>query len=341
MGHRLRKKRGSSDENGIRATAGKADAGSRLDRFLATHASGFSRSRLKQLLLDGEVRVGARTIRDPAYRVKSGDSVKLRVPPAKPAKPHAQKIPLNIAYEDDQIVVVDKPAGIVVHPAAGNEEGTLVNALIAHCGNSLSGIGGEKRPGIVHRLDKDTSGLLVVAKTDKAHRKLSEQFADHGRNGPLVRAYLALVWGVPEPRRGVINAPIARDPRSRERMAVLPGGRRAVTHYALQERYAGEDGLPVASLVECRLETGRTHQIRVHLTRVGHPLVGDETYGAGFRSKASQMPPDARRLFARLRRQALHAYQLGFAHPGSGKPMRFESPLPADMARLIDALKTP
>jgi 23S rRNA pseudouridine1911/1915/1917 synthase len=339
MGHRLRK-RESSAENIVKAVAGKADAGSRLDRFLAAHAGDYSRSRLKQLLLDGEVRVSARTIKDPAYRVKSGDAVVLRVPPPQPAKPAAQKIPLKIVYEDDQIVVIDKPAGLVVHPAAGNEDGTLVNALIAHCGESLSGIGGEKRPGIVHRLDKDTSGLLVVAKTDKAHRALSEQFADHGRTGPLVRAYLALVWGVPDPRRGVINAPIARDPKSRERMAVLPGGRRAVTRYELRERYAGENGLPVASLVECRLTTGRTHQIRVHLTRIGHPLVGDEVYGAGYRSKASQMPPDARRLMPRFRRQALHAYQLGFAHPKTGETMLFESPLPADISRLVDTLKS-
>jgi 23S rRNA pseudouridine1911/1915/1917 synthase len=337
----LRKIREKPAENVVEATAGKGDAGSRLDRFLAGHARDFSRSRLKQLMLEGQVRVGGRTIRDPAYRVKSGDAVLLRVPAPKSAKPRAQKIPLDIVYEDDQIIVIDKPAGLVVHPAAGNEEGTLVNALIAHCGDSLSGIGGEKRPGIVHRLDKDTSGLLVVAKTDKAHRALSAQFADHGRSGPLVRAYLALVWDVPEPRRGVINAPIGRDPRSRERMAVLPGGRRAVTHYELRERYAGENGLPVASLVECRLATGRTHQIRVHLTRIGHPIIGDPLYGAGYRSKASQLRPDARRLVARLQRQALHAYQLGFSHPVTGKRMLFESPLPPDISRLVQVLNSP
>jgi 23S rRNA pseudouridine1911/1915/1917 synthase len=339
MGHRLRKQ-GIAVGNFVKAVAGKADAGSRLDRFLAGQATDFSRSRLKQLLLDGEVRVGARTIKDPAYRVKSGDEVVLHVPPPKPAKPVAQNIPLNIVYEDKALIVIDKPAGLVVHPAAGNEDGTLVNALIAHCGKSLSGIGGEKRPGIVHRIDKDTSGLLVVAKTDKAHRALSEQFADHGRSGPLVRAYLALVWGVPEPRRGVINAPIGRDPRAREKMAVMPGGRKAITYYELLERYAGEDGLPVASLVECRLATGRTHQIRVHLTRTGHPLIGDEVYGAGFRSKVSQMPERARKLMPRFRRQALHAYQLGFLHPLTNKPVRFESPLPKDISRLVDALKS-
>jgi 23S rRNA pseudouridine1911/1915/1917 synthase len=337
----LDKKQAGTSESVVKTVAGKGDAGSRLDRFLAAHASDFSRSRLKQLLLDGEVRVAGRTIRDPAYRVKFGDRIELTVPPPKPAKPQAQSIPLKIVYEDDQIIVIDKPAGLVVHPAAGNEDGTLVNALIAHCGGSLSGIGGEKRPGIVHRLDKNTSGLLVVAKTDKAHRALTKQFADHGRSGPLVRAYLAVVWGVPEPRRGTIDAPIARDPRAREKMAVLPGGRRAITHYEVRERFAGEDRLAVASLVECRLATGRTHQIRVHMTRAGHPLLGDEVYGAGFRSKVSQLTPEARRVMSRFRRQALHAYQLGFVHPTTRKTLFFESPLPPDMAKLVEALKTP
>jgi 23S rRNA pseudouridine1911/1915/1917 synthase len=324
----------------VRLRAARSDSGVRIDRFLAANAGEFSRSRLKQLLLDGEVRVGAVTIRDPAYRVKSGDEVELHLPPAKPAKPEGQKIPLNIVYEDDHIVVIDKPAGLIVHPAPGNTEGTLVNALIAHCGKSLSGIGGETRPGIVHRLDKDTSGLLVVAKNDKAHRKLAEQFADHGRSGPLQRAYLAFVWGVPEPRRGTIDAPIGRDPKSREKMAVLPFGRRSMTHYMLLERFAGQDRLPVASMVECRLATGRTHQIRVHMTRIGHPLLGDPLYGTGYKTKASQLGDEARRALARLKRQALHAYQLGFAHPATGKPMLYESALPADLARLAAALKS-
>jgi 23S rRNA pseudouridine1911/1915/1917 synthase len=337
----LSKQQEKSGEHKVKALAGKADAGSRLDRFLAGRAGEFSRSRLKQLLLDGEVRVSGKTVKDPAYRVKSGDKIELNVPPAKPAKPVGQDIPLKIVFEDAQIVVIDKPAGLVVHPAAGNEDGTLVNALIAHCGASLSGIGGEKRPGIVHRLDKDTSGLLVVAKTDKAHRALSEQFADHGKTGPLVRAYLALVWGVPEPRRGTIDAPIARDPKSRERMAVLPGGRRAITHYRLLDRFAGDNRLPVASLVECRLTTGRTHQIRVHMTRLGYPLVGDPLYGTGFKSKASQLGENARKLMSRVKRQALHAYQLGFAHPTTGKTMLFESQLPPDLAKLVEALKNP
>jgi 23S rRNA pseudouridine1911/1915/1917 synthase len=326
-------------ENVITTVAAKKDAGTRLDRFLTAHAGELSRSRLKQLLLEGEVRVGLATIKDPAYRVKSGDRIELHVPVPKPARPRGQNIPLNVVYEDDQLIVIDKPAGLVVHPAAGNEDGTLVNALIAHCGSSLSGIGGEKRPGIVHRLDKDTSGLLVVAKTDKAHKKLSEQFADHGRSGPLVRAYLAIVWGVPEPRKGKIDLAIGRDPKSREKMAVLPNGKRAITHYMLLDRYPGKDRLPVASLVECRLETGRTHQIRVHMTRSGHPLLGDQVYGTGFKSKVSQLGEDAKRVMARLKRQALHAYQLGFEHPTTKKAVLFESPLPADLSKLVATLK--
>ena len=336
----MSEKSGKAGGDLVKAVAGSGDVGARLDRFLAAHAGDFSRSRLKQLLLEGEVRVGARTIKDPAYRVKSGDKIELHIPPAKAAKPLAQDIPLKVVFEDDHVIVIDKPAGLVVHPAAGNEDGTLVNALIAHCGKSLSGIGGEKRPGIVHRLDKDTSGLLVVAKNDKAHRKLSEQFADHGRSGPLIRAYLAIVWGVPEPRRGTIDAPIGRDPRAREKMAVVPRGKRAVTHYMLLDRFAGEDRLPVASLVECRLATGRTHQIRVHMTRKGHPLLGDPVYGTGFKSKASQLGEDAQRSLARLKRQALHAYQLGFAHPATGKALFFEIPLPPDLAKLLETLKS-
>ena len=323
------------------ATAGGVDDGSRLDRFLAARIPDLSRTRLKMLLLGGQVRVNERTVGDPAYRVKSGEAVRVRVPPPEPARPKAEAIPLNVVHEDDDIVVVDKQAGLVVHPAPGNETGTLVNALIAHCGDSLSGIGGEKRPGIVHRLDKDTSGLLVVAKTDRAHAALSRQFADHGRKGALVRGYLALVWGAPEPRRGMIDAPIARDPKARERMAVLPGGRRAVTHYEVRERYSGKDGLLVASQLECRLETGRTHQIRVHLTRIGHPLLGDEVYGAGYRTKSAQLTPQAAKALGQLGRQALHAYRLGFSHPVTGKPLVFESPLPPALARLVEALKYP
>jgi 23S rRNA pseudouridine1911/1915/1917 synthase len=247
-------------------------------------------------------------------------------------------MPLSIAYEDDDLIVVDKPAGLVVHPAAGNPDGTLVNALIAHCGVSLSGIGGVMRPGIVHRLDKDTSGLMVVAKSDRAHRGLAAQFADHGRSGPLRRAYLALVWGV-TPARVSIETGYERSSRNREKMSVAPlgRGRRAATHVLLLESLPpGKDA--VASLVECRLETGRTHQIRVHLAHLGHPLLGDSLYGGGFRTKAALLSETAREALGRLGRQALHAAELGFAHPVTGAELLFKSPLPADLQALAAAL---
>ena len=320
--------------------AGAADRGQRLDRVLAARLPALSRTRLKRLILEGRVRLGEKTIGDPGLRVKPGDRIEVNVPPPEPAKPQAEAIPLQVVYEDDALIVIDKPAGLVVHPAAGNRTGTLVNALIAHCGDSLSGIGGEKRPGIVHRLDKDTSGLLVVAKTDRAHRALAAQFADHGRSGPLERAYLALVWGVPAPAQGEIEAPIGRDTKSRVKMAVRAGGRRALTRYAVVETYRGKGGKPIASLVECRLATGRTHQIRVHLAKLGHPLLGDEVYGSGFRSKGAALAPAAREALTALNRQALHAYRLGFAHPLSGKALRFDSKLPPALARLVKALKT-
>jgi 23S rRNA pseudouridine1911/1915/1917 synthase len=324
----------------IEAVAGVGDAGARLDRFLADRVPFLSRTRLKELILAGAARLAGRALEDPGHRVKAGDRVTLRVPPPVPAKPIAEAIPLRVVHEDAEVIVIDKPAGLVVHPAAGNRTGTLVNALIAHCGDTLSGIGGEKRPGIVHRLDKDTSGLLVVAKTDRAHRALAAQFADHGRSGDLERAYLALVWGVPKPPQGSIDLPIARDPKSRVRMAVRTGGRHSVTHYAVRATYNGADGKPIASLVECRLETGRTHQIRVHMARLGHPLLGDVVYGAGFRSKEVRLSPKARAAVAALGRQALHAYRLGFSHPGTGRFLAFESKLPMDLAALLKAFTT-
>src|SRR5215475_9025363 len=258
------------------------ESGDRLDRVLATRVA-LSRTRLKALILTGEVAIGGRTIRDPGYRVNAGEVVSVSVPPPEPAVPQAEAIPLAIVYEDDDVFVIDKPAGLVVHPAAGNDSGTLVNALIAHCGDSLSGIGGVKRPGIVHRLDKDTTGLMVVAKNDAAHASLSEQFADHGRTGEMRRGYLAFVWGVPNRQRGTIDAPIDRHPYAREKMAVREGGREAVTHYEVRETYAGRDETPAVSLMACRLETGRTHQIRVHLAHIGHPLLGDSVYGPHFK----------------------------------------------------------
>jgi 23S rRNA pseudouridine1911/1915/1917 synthase len=234
--------------------------------------------------------------------------------------------------------VIDKPKGLVVHPAAGHQTGTLVNALIAHCGDSLSGIGGVRRPGIVHRLDKDTTGLMVVAKTDRAHQALAAQFADHGRTGALARGYLAFVWGVPERPKGTIDKPIERHPHAREKMAVRAGGREAITHWEVVEPYRGIDDAPVASLLACRLETGRTHQIRVHLAAINHPLLGDEVYGPGFKTKAVRLQVPAREALAGLGRQALHAYLLGIVHPTRGDYLEFRSELPADLCRLRHSL---
>ena len=341
-----------------------AEAGERLDRVLARHFAGqtagqtagtatLSRSRLKALIEQGAVALDGKTIRDPSQRVNSGAEIVVVVPPATPAKPAAEPIPLNVVYEDGDIVIIDKPKNLVVHPAAGHWTGTLVNALIAHCGDSLSGIGGERRPGIVHRLDKDTTGLMVGAKNDRAHRRLAAQFADHGKSGDgFERGYLAFVWGAPERPHGTIDKPIDRDTKARDRMAVRQegkGGREAVTHWQVLERYWGEKPAkktakggkaepPVASLLLCRLETGRTHQIRVHLAAIGHPLLGDETYGAGFRTKAALLPAKAQAALAALGRQALHAHILAVEHPTSGKIMRFQAELPHDLARLRDAL---
>jgi 23S rRNA pseudouridine1911/1915/1917 synthase len=264
--------------------------------------------------------------RDPALRVRADQHFRVVLPdPAEPV-PVAQPMPLAIRFEDEHLIVIDKPAGLVVHPAPGNPEGTLVNALLAHCGESLAGIGGVRRPGIVHRLDKDTSGLLVVAKTELAHRALSRDFA--GRR--IERAYSAFVWGVPVPSAGEISGNIGRSPSNRKKMAVLPEGRgrSAVTRYRVERRYADH-----AALIECRLLTGRTHQIRVHLAHGGHPLIGDPVYGtrAG-RAVARFGAPGA--AISAFPRQALHARLLGFAHPAAGEKLRFESPLPADLAEL-------
>ena len=318
------------------------EAGGRLDRVLAARIPALSRSRLKALILDGQVAIDGRTILDPSVDVKSGHVVRVNLPPPEEAVPRGEKIPLNIVYEDNQLIVIDKPKDLVVHPSAGHASGTLVNALIAHCGDSLSGIGGVKRPGIVHRLDKDTTGLMVVAKNDRAHRALSKQFADKLESG-LQGGYLALVWGAPALPKGTIDAALDRSPINREKQAVREGGRDAITHWEMRERYVaaeGKDaGLPVASLLACMLETGRTHQIRVHLAHIGHPIMGDETYATGFKTKASRLAPKARAALEALGRQALHAAVLGFTHPVTGATLRFEAPLPADMARLIEALR--
>jgi len=316
------------------------DEGStRLDRVLASHLAELSRSRLKALILAGKVEVRNTPIRDPAYHVGSGDTITIDVPEPAPPEPAAENIALQIVHEDDDIIVIDKPRGLVVHPAAGHETGTLVNALIAHCGASLSGIGGVRRPGIVHRLDKDTSGLLVAAKNDAAHQSLSAQFADHGRSGAMRRGYLAFVWGVPSRQRGTIDAPIDRHPHAREKMAVRRGGREAITHWEVVESFTGQDGKPIAALLACQLETGRTHQIRVHLAHIGHPLLGDSVYGPHFKTKASRLAPEGQAAVAALGRQALHAYLLALAHPKTGEILQWNSDLPADLTSLRDCLQ--
>jgi len=257
-----------------------------------------------------------------------------------PAEPRGEKLPLQVVYEDAHLIVIDKPAGLVVHPAAGHASGTLVNALIAHCGDSLSGIGGVKRPGIVHRLDKDTSGLLVVAKTDAAHAGLSEQFAAHGADGRLHRAYVALAWGVPPRGRGMIDAPLSRSKVNRLKIAVVRDGegRHAVTHYEVLQRFDDREGEPVAALVRLVLETGRTHQIRVHMAHIGHPLLADPVYGRGFVTRAARLGAESQAALDALGRQALHAAELGFEHPVTGKHLEFTSQLPPDLARLVSAL---
>jgi 23S rRNA pseudouridine1911/1915/1917 synthase len=308
----------------------------RLDKVLAEALPALSRSRLKALIEAGRVTRSGAAVTDPAAKVGAGDSFTVSVPAAVPAVPSPQAIPLDVVYEDDDLIVIDKPAGLVVHPAPGHRGGTLVNALLAHCGASLSGIGGVGRPGIVHRLDRDTSGLMVVAKTDAAHRSLSEQFADHGRTGVLERAYLAFVWGAPRRAAGTIDRSVGRHPTDRLRQAIREnGGRRAVTHYEIVRRFGPKSAEhPIVSLVRCRLETGRTHQVRVHMASIHCPLLGDALYGAGYRSKVSLLPENAQQIVSNLNRQALHASVLAFAHPTDGRVLRFESPLPPDLEAL-------
>jgi 23S rRNA pseudouridine1911/1915/1917 synthase len=326
------------------------DEGStRLDRVLAVRLAEFSRSRLKALILAGQVSISQVSInsaavkntlvRDPAYHVAAGDTITIDVPEPTAAEPAPEDIALDIVYEDDDIIVIDKPRGLVVHPAAGHETGTLVNALIAHCGASLSGIGGVKRPGIVHRLDKDTTGLMVAAKNDRAHQSLTAQFADHGRTGAMRRGYMAFVWGTPNRQRGTIDAPIDRHPFAREKMAVRDGGREAITHWEIVESFNGRDGKPVAALLTCQLETGRTHQIRVHLAHIGHPLMGDAVYGPHFKTKASHLGPQSQAALAALDRQALHAYLLALEHPKTGAILEWMSDLPEDLSLLREGLR--
>jgi 23S rRNA pseudouridine1911/1915/1917 synthase len=301
-----------------------AHAGWRLDRALALAVPTLSRERLKALIRSGAVETGGQVVRDPATRVRGNESLSVAVPEPQPAHNVPQDIPLKVVFEDEHLLVVDKPAGLVVHPAAGNLDGTLVNALLHHCAGNLSGIGGVARPGIVHRIDKDTSGLLVVAKTDVAHEGLAKQFAAHS----IDRRYLALVSGVPKASHGTVDAPLARSATNRKKIAIVEGqrGKRAVTHWKRLQV------LRDAALVECRLETGRTHQVRVHMASIGHPLLGDPVYGGSGKTHGKLL-----REFG-FHRQALHATELGFVHPVTRSRLSFSSPMPADMQELFNAL---
>lgn len=322
-------------------TAGEDAAGQRLDQWLAAALGpDVSRSRVQALIKQGAVTVAGKPADEAKRKLAAGEEIAIEMPKPEPAEPQGEDIPLDILYEDNELIVINKPAGLVVHPGAGNWTGTLVNALIHHCGDSLSGIGGVRRPGIVHRLDKDTSGVMVVAKTDRAHKALSEAFADHGRDGDLERAYVALVWGAPARPTGSIETHLGRA-ADRVKRAVVPAGRddarHAVTHFTVLERFGQQkDGAYTASLVECRLETGRTHQIRVHMAHIGHPLIGDRDYGQAFRTKANKLPSPLSDLVNAFPRQALHARLLAFRHPATGELMRFEADVPQDMAELVE-----
>ncbi|BCH58592.1 pseudouridine synthase [Agrobacterium vitis] len=320
------------------------DAEGRLDAWLAASLGGdLSRNRVKALIEQGAVFVNGTAVTEPKRKIKPGDQLVIAMPEPEDPEPKGEDIPLTVLYEDKDLIVLSKPAGLVVHPGAGNWTGTLVNALIHHCGDSLSGIGGVKRPGIVHRLDKETSGVMVVAKNDIAHRHLADQFADHGRSGPLERAYQALVWGRPRGLRGTIDAALGRAGDRTKRTVKredTDDAREAITHYQVMERYGEKpDATCLASLVECRLETGRTHQIRVHMAHIGHPLIGDPEYGAAFKTKANLLPDAAKAIVNNFNRQALHAYLLAFEHPTTGDVMHFEAPIPDDMETIIEALR--
>jgi len=321
--------------------------GARFDAWLATQLPDHvSRTRVKQLISEGAVLLNGIECTEAKRKLQEGDTVVLEIPePADPI-PQPEAISLDILYEDDHLIVINKPAGMVVHPAAGNWSGTLVNALLHHCGPDFSGIGGVRRPGIVHRLDKQTSGIMVVAKTEEALAGLAAQFADHGRSGPLERAYLAFVWGVLPNNKGTIDAPLGRSSGNRLKRAVVsinqPDSREAITHYTVvrhldRPKGAKGEGEANASLVECRLETGRTHQIRVHMAHIGHPLIGDQEYGKHFETKANALGEPARSAVKNFHRQALHAAVLGFEHPVTGKTCRYEAPVPADFETLLKA----
>lgn len=323
-------------------TVAQGQAGVRLDVFLTSQmGADYSRSRIQALIKAGQVQVDGKVETAARTSTVAGMQVELAVPEAAAALPAAQPMALDILYEDADLIVLNKPVGLTVHPGAGMPDGTLVNALLAHCGDSLSGIGGVKRPGIVHRLDRDTSGVMVIAKNDRAHKKLSAQFADHGRTGPLERAYLALVWGAPPRPTGTISAMLGRSSNDRTKRAVVsashPDAREAITHYRVLARY-GDVNKPVASLIECQLETGRTHQIRVHMAHIGNPLIGDPLYGRGFITRVAALPDTVRDAINALERQALHAAMLAFEHPKTHETLSFETDPPADFARVEQQL---
>ena len=314
----------------IEVTAPAAAAGQRADRYLAETSGALSRSRVKGLIEAGRVTRDGVALTQPAEPIRAGAHYILTQPEPVPAIPQPQDIPFTILFEDRHLIVLDKPAGLVVHPAPGHEDGTLVNALLAHCGNTLPGIGGERRPGIVHRLDRDTSGVMVVAKTEQALATLSAAFAARD----IERAYTALVWGIPDPASGEIEGAIGRDPRDRKRMALVTrGGRAALTRYATRQVFHA-----AISLLECRLATGRTHQIRVHLSAVGHPVVGDPVYLRRIPAISRCVPEPARGRLLDFPRQALHAAVLGFRHPATGADLRFETELPDDFKALLASL---
>lgn len=331
----------AEDEDVLSVAAGEDAAGARLDSWLASQIPDLSRTRIKQLIQEGAVSADGKPCNDPSAKVKAGQSFTIIVPPPLDDTPVPEDIPLNIVYEDNDLLVIDKPAGLVVHPAPGHARGTLVNALLYHCGDSLSGIGGVRRPGIVHRLDKDTTGLMLVAKNDRAHQGLSAQLSDR----TLSRRYAALVWGAPTLRKGRVEEPIGRHPVNRQKMTVTRrGGRDAATQYQVLEKF-GTAQAPAAAQLECALETGRTHQVRVHMDYLGHPLIGDPVYGL--------QPTAARALLRKggyseeiatkimdFPRQALHARFISFVHPVSGVQMTFESSVPQDMKNLINLLES-
>ncbi|MSP76901.1 MAG: RluA family pseudouridine synthase [Rhodospirillaceae bacterium] len=321
-----------SDATRHYVTIDESAAGERIDRALATALPALTRSRVKALIEGRRVALAdGPTIEEPSRKVKTGECFVVDIPEPEPATPLAQAIDLDILYEDTDLLVLNKPAGMVVHPAPGNPDRTLVNALLAHCSDSLSGIGGVRRPGIVHRLDKNTSGVMVVAKNDETHSRLSKLFAEHD----LVRIYKALVWGGPTALRGTVDAPIARHPVDRKRMAVRKtSGRRAVTEYWVEKRF-GPALKPVATLMGCKLETGRTHQVRVHLAHLGCPVVGDPVYGRNRKPSGPFAP------LGTFPRQALHAAVLEFRHPRTGRQMKFSTELPQDFKTLVEAIENP